>query len=229
MDSLQKLKGVLETKGSFLFDMDGTLVDLEKLNYESYSYTLEKVFGLELNNDDYVKYFAGTRTVDAFSEYIEDKNLDVDLDNNEIIKLFRDYKSQKMKDDTGKYVELKAGSREYLRKLQSQGKNIALCTSAVRLSVDIIFDHFKLSDFFDIVITAEDVKNGKPSPEIYETCMNSLNTNSSESIVFEDSKNGIDAAKKAGVLCVGIRNEPWNKEFVTDADYVVDNFEQLAN
>lgn len=70
-----KFKEQIKSKRMFIFDMDGTILDLEELNHQSYLGTVKKFFWIDLGNDDYQKYFSGTRTAEAFDRFAKTEEL----------------------------------------------------------------------------------------------------------------------------------------------------------
>ena len=81
----------IKKKKAFIFDMDGTIIDLEELNYKGYAGTINKFFKIRLNNNDYQKYFSGTRTAEAFDGFLKNKGI-ANYDVDELISDFREGK-----------------------------------------------------------------------------------------------------------------------------------------
>jgi len=81
--------------------------------------------------------------------------------------------------------------------------------------------------FFDFLITSEDVKKGKPHPEIFLLAMERLGTKKEETVIFEDSKNGIKSAIDSGAFVVGVLQKGVNDEFVKDTDFVIEDYKEL--
>ncbi len=218
----------LNKKKAFIFDMDGTIIDLEELNHKGYADTIKKSFDIELTNEDYQKYFSGTRTADAFNGFLKSKSVS-DYEVEELIKDFRDGKRYNLKNNPDEVVFLKRGVVAFLENLKKGGLATCLATSTVKEFVDIILGHFDLNKFLDVVLTADDVTKGKPDPQIYNIAIDRLDVKKDEAVVFEDSKNGIDSAKNAGILCVGIWTKGLNDEFVKKADFVVEDYKKIGD
>ncbi|MDD3648221.1 MAG: HAD family phosphatase [Candidatus Dojkabacteria bacterium] len=217
------LKNLLKTKEAFIFDMDGTILDLEDLNFKGYASTVKKFFDLDLDNHNYQKYFSGTRTAEAFCGYLDSqKKKDFDVD--ELINDFRRAKRKNLELNITEVVRLTPGIREFLANLKLVGKQTCLATSTVKEFVDIIVDHFRFRELFDVIITAEDLTKGKPDPQIYNLAVDKLGVGKSDALVFEDSRNGIAAAKSADIYCVGIHTKGKNDVFVKKADLVITDF-----
>lgn len=116
----------------------------------------------------------------------------------------------------------------YLKYLKEKGYKTCLATSTVKEFVDVILKHYGLLEYFDEVLTADDVTKGKPDPQIYNIALKRLMVSKGEAIVFEDSKNGVSSAKNAGIYCIGILTKGLNEDYVYSADSVIENYKDLA-
>lgn len=181
---------------AFIFDMDGTIIDLEELNHKGYTDTIYKYFKIKLGNDDYQKYFSGTRTAEAFEGFLKNKKI-YDYGVDELISDFRKSKRYNLKNNPDDVIFLKNGIGKFLSLVKQNNYSTCLATSTYKEFVDIILEHFKLKTSFYIVLTADDVTEGKPSPQIYNTAIERLNIRKETAVVFEDSKNGISSAQSA--------------------------------
>ncbi|MBN1618785.1 HAD family phosphatase [Candidatus Dojkabacteria bacterium] len=218
------LKNLLKNKKFFIFDLDGTLVDLEKLNFETFREVL-KPLSVNINIKDYIDLFAGRRSVDGFRSFLENNDINDQMVSpeklsNEFLKI----KKYNLDNNFDSMVSMIEGASEFLNTLKVNGKYIALGTSTRKIFTDMILKRLNITSLFDLVITAEDVRLGKPDGEIYVTIVSRLRASRTDSIVFEDSMFGIEAAKDAGLFCVGISNENWNETVVNSADLVIDDY-----
>jgi putative hydrolase of the HAD superfamily len=98
------------------------------------------------------------------------------------------------------------GVLETIQQARQRGLKIALASSSEYWWIESNFNRLGLWEYFDCIRTSEDVAHVKPSPELFLSAANCLELNPSETIVFEDSHNGILAAKAAGMFCVAIPN-----------------------
>lgn len=179
-------------KGLF-FDLDGTLVDTHRANFEAYRRALED-FGVLLTFDEFKKsighqakiflpWFAPTLSSKEHDEIAEKKK--------------RYYKE---------CVNLSVLNRQLINFLEylKPHHTIVLVTTAKRENAETILSHHKLLDIFDLMITSEDVTNAKPSPESYELALKRTKLKPNEVIAFEDSPSGIAAASDAGIAVLEI-------------------------
>jgi len=125
-------------------------------------------------------------------------------------------------------LDLMPGAARAIRDLHDLGIPLAIASSAVGSSIDILLRRFELRDCFTLIVDGSEVVHGKPDPEAYLVTAEKLRVEVTECVVFEDSHVGVVAAKRAGAYCVAIRN-PHAKQFqdLAAADLVLDSFEQL--
>jgi beta-phosphoglucomutase-like phosphatase (HAD superfamily) len=84
-----------------------------------------------------------------------------------------------------------------------------------------------LENFFYIIISSEDIKKSKPDPEIFFLGAKKMRIDPSKCLVIEDSEKGVEAAKKAGMKCIGYKNKKSGNQDLTKADLITTDFEKL--
>lgn len=200
---------------AILFDMDGTLVDSERYYTEmSYKWLCQynvvdkkeiyKIVGL--NMDDTYKTMSllsglsYDETKKSYDEYFGMHPMD-----------YNDY----LFDDV----------RDVLPKLHDY--KLAVCTLSSRWMLDKFINDCSLN-CFDLLLSDDDVKNPKPSPDIYLKAIERLGVNRDETLVIEDSSTGIKAGKNAGI-CTLARDS--SRFFVdqSEADYIFDDLHGVLN
>ena len=125
-------------------------------------------------------------------------------------------------------LELMPGAERAIRALHDAGMTLAIASSAVRNSIEVILRRFGLRDLFAVIVDGSEVHRGKPDPEAYNVTAKKLKVDPSECLVFEDSTVGVVAAKAAGMFCVAVRNP--RAQMLQDldaADVVLASFEEL--
>lgn len=98
------------------------------------------------------------------------------------------------------------GVRDYLDDAQRLGLRLAIASSSKHSWVDTHLNRLGLWDYFEIIKCADDVSRTKPDPELYRAALAALHIRAEEAIVFEDSPNGVRAAKAAGIRAVAVPN-----------------------
>ena len=167
-----------------IFDMDGTILDNEeftisskviegkKLGYNISEDIAKNTLGMSTKKSK--EYFASIYGDDFPYDYFRQKRFDY---------IFEDIKKNGIK--------YKKGTLELLNYLKDNNYLIALCTSSTIRYINEYKKYTSIFDMFDVIITGEQIKNGKPNPEIFNKAMEILNVKSQETLVIEDSNNGI--------------------------------------
>ena len=116
------------------------------------------------------------------------------------------------------------GAAEWVERLHDDGWLQAIASSAPAENVRVMLSVLKLDRYFDAIVTAEDVTAGKPDPEVFLAAAARLNVSPAASVVVEDAAAGIEAARRAGMKCVGV-----NRTSVLDADVFVRALTELPD
>lgn len=186
---------------ALIFDFDGLIIDTETPWYEAYRQVYEEEHDVELPLELWGKVIGTTFTdFNPYTYLIENAKTEVDLE--QIKKLTRARHTELMKGQS-----LRPGVEQYVHDAKAAGYKLGLATSSTRQWVDRVMTDFDLLRSFDVIVTADDVTRVKPDPELYIKAMGRLQVKASEVIVFEDSLNGLRAAKAAGATCVVVPNQ----------------------
>src|SRR5476651_678974 len=119
------------------------------------------------------------------------------------------------------------GVESWLRTLRDEGIPCAIASSTHRENITTTLDVLGLEEFFADIVTAEDVKRGKPDPEVFLTAAQRIGVEPGDAIVFEDALVGIAAAQAAGMRVVALATtEPHDK--LTHADWIVNRLDELS-
>ncbi len=126
-------------------------------------------------------------------------------------------------------MRLIPGARDFIRRAQAQ-RRLALTTSATRRYQRFAFDRFDLDPFFEVVVTAEDIRRHKPHPEPYLETTRRLELAPETCLVIEDSINGVQSARQAGCRVTGMTTSfPAEALSEAGAHFTVDTFRELAD
>jgi len=124
-------------------------------------------------------------------------------------------------------MEALPGVELWLRALHDEGIPCVIGSSTHRENITTTLEVLGLESFFADIVTAEDVKRGKPDPEVFLTAAERIGVEPEHAVVFEDALVGIAAAQAAGMRVVAVATtEP--KEKLTHADWVVDQLDELS-
>lgn len=203
---------------AILNDMDGLLVNSEQLYLEA-NKEYFKQFGIEFTADMHAR---GTGR--RFDQWMPTLFPDIPLSGEEMLagrnKIFFELAEQKL--------ELLPGAQKYLEMISRNFKN-ALVTSSRQDYLDIVFRKTGVHTCFDLIVSAQMVKEGKPDPECYLMAARMLAMTPDECLVFEDAPSGVLAGKAAGMKVVNIPS-PYviNSPDLHKADYRLNNISEAT-
>lgn len=205
-----------------IFDMDGVLVDSEKFYMKSEQEVIES-FG-EKATEEYLRSFCGTTQDFIWGSIKQDFNLDINLEDlkvkakDQLVHLFETEE-----------IESIESVEDVLANLKGSGYLLAVASSSER---EIIKRHLTDLDFlkyFDLIKSSEEVENSKPAPDVFLSVAEELSVSVDEVLVIEDSTNGIKAAKKAGMYCVGYNNLNYPPINQSEADVIITDMSVITN
>ena len=196
---------------AILFDMDGVVVDSEKLYSQSESNVLSN-YGIKFDDSDW-KFVKGC-TEKQFYDHVYLK-YNPEIPRNELIRECREF----LKNLFTKKLEYMKGFKEIHSYLKKKYK-LALVTSTGPELVAHIDGLLGVKNHFNLVITSIDTKAHKPNPDPYIKAMNKLGLLPGECIVVEDSVQGIKAGKAAGCQVIALEGS-LEKALLCDADYII--------
>ena len=201
-----------------IFDMDGTLIDSVNADYLAW----QKVFA------DYDKSLAfheympllGMRSFSVVERFFNPEN---EEEQTKILTKKSIY-FREIIDDHG--IELIPFADDFIKRLKEHNVPLALATSSRQAKMKMVMEKVGLFSYFDAIVTAEDVTNGKPAPEIFLKAASMLDVMPGDCIVFEDTVSGIRAAKSAMMKCVALDSND-TAGLLKDADIVIESFKDL--
>lgn len=125
-------------------------------------------------------------------------------------------------------LELMPGVREVVETLASRGFTLAITSSAVASSIELLLRRLALREPFARIVDGSRVVHGKPDPEAYLLTARELGAVTSHCVVFEDSEPGVTAAKRAGMYCIAVRNpRALIRQDLSSADAIVDSMREV--
>ncbi len=203
---------------AILFDMDGTLVDTEGID-RSIAIKMRKELGGDLTDEEENQRHG--KTTKSFYEYIfQKRGLDFDLEKTiqKHLALFEK--------ELKRGVKYFQGAKELPKILKATGYKLALVSSGAKSQIEINLKHLGVRNFFDVIVSADDISESKPDPQGYLLAAKKLDVKPEECLVLEDAAVGIQAAKSAKMKVIGIQNG--SKQDLSLADSVVENLDQVT-
>lgn len=183
---------------ALLFDFDGLIVDTETPSYASWQ-EVYRQHGQELPLD---RWAAIIGTIGGFEplDYLEELHGPIDRDAVRARKRERELELLEIE-------ELRPGILDYLEEAERRGLKTAIVSSSSRQWVDRHLARLERAEHFDEIVTADhDPERSKPRPTLYLEALDRLGVSAAEAIAFEDSPNGVKAAKAAGIFTVAVPN-----------------------
>jgi len=128
-----------------------------------------------------------------------------------------------------KRVSLFPLAGDVLTELRRMNLRLAVATSSVSASARPFLDRHRLTAFFDVIVTGEEIERGKPSPDIYLSAAKKLGIPTDACLVIEDALSGIAAAKAAGMRVAAIPDTRFvdTREYENQADYLLGNLSEI--
>jgi len=116
---------------------------------------------------------------------------------------------------------------DFLRQCDSYGLKTAVASSTTKEIIIPILTKLQIIDFFDLIVSGEEVKSSKPAPDIFWETANRLQVPYQNCLVIEDSENGVAAAKSAGMFCLGFNYNNASEMNLQAADFIVTDFKEI--
>ena len=170
-----------------IFDMDGTLFNTNDVNYYSYKEALASV-GVEIDYEYYCSFCNG-RHYKVFVPQLVNND-------EEKIEIVHNLKKELYKKNLDKVVVNKH-LFEIIKGLKNKYK-LAVVTTASKKNTQEILEFTDTQKYFDLILTSNDITKQKPDPEGFLLAMKNFNAKAEETLIFEDSDVGLEAAKKTG-------------------------------
>jgi HAD superfamily hydrolase (TIGR01509 family) len=202
-----------------IFDLDGVLWDGEPLYHEAFNIVLAPN-GHSVSDDDY-KQIIGL-AVEVCWDWLR-RRFDLSDPTEHFVRVY-DRTVLKLLE---RPMEPLPGTRQFLEELKRRGLPMAVASASLRGWVDATLRGLALSDAFDAVVSASEVDNGKPAPELFLAAVHALGMPPQRCLAVEDTLAGIRAAKAAGMFAVQLRAASTALPPLDEADLVLESFAEF--
>jgi HAD superfamily hydrolase (TIGR01509 family) len=206
---------------ALIFDFDGVILDTETPLFEAWQEIYQE-FGLTLSVQAWAGMIGHSPDPDEPYAMLEEQlNTRIDRDG---------LRRKRMQREAHLLLEEDAmpGVRSLLEAAETRGLKLGIASSSER---DWVIKHLvrlNLSNPFSVIKCAEDVQFTKPHPDLYIAVMRDLHVNAHQAIAFEDSLNGVRAAKDAGLFCIAIPNRITRHLPIPQADMVLNSLKGIS-
>lgn len=205
-----------------IFDMDGLMIDTEPIQSQAFAAVL-RAYGKEPSiNANGLVHEVGVRGDRNFRAMKKKYNIDED------VLILRKKRRIAYEELLQNGVSPLPGLLHLLHVLKQKKIKLAIASGSPRKHIMLILDHVKITDYFDVIISGEDVTEGKPNPECFIKASNQLKIPIQECLVLEDAESGIKGAKQIGMKTIAIPSSyTKHHEFIL-ADKICTSLEEIT-
>jgi HAD superfamily hydrolase (TIGR01509 family) len=204
-----------------IFDFDGVILDTETPEYESWRQILAR-YRIEMPEALWATGIGASMDDLDLTVFIE-QQLGHAIDRPKVRA-----EQRFLSDELIHKENVMPGIVETLRRARELGLKTGIASSSDHNWVDGYLDKFGLRIYFDCVCCGEDVPKAKPDPALYFCALNRLQLSPQKTVAFEDSPNGINSAKTAGLYCVAVPNLITRNLDLKQADMVIDSLAKIS-
>lgn len=202
-----------------IFDMDGVIIDSEPVHLEL-EQELFRNLGLNISHEEHLA-FVGSTSYYMWDAVKNKYNLPYTLE--ELVETDRTKYLNHISSPEGSVKPID-GVNELIKELHSCGLKLAVASSSPIDVIELVIRTLKLDKYFDILVTGDYVERSKPEPDIFLYAADKLSVEPHECVVIEDSYNGVQAAKKAGMKIIGFINPNSGNQDLSSADMIINSF-----
>jgi HAD superfamily hydrolase (TIGR01509 family) len=181
---------------AFILDLDGTLIDSGKYHARAFADAVLKHGGYELTPAEHHEFFGSHSTWFAMTL---NERYGLELDPQSVLE------SKRTRMQEIFVAELFEGAHDFLSFWRGR-RPMALATNSPLHFVKPSLEEAGIGEFFDVIVTADDVSHRKPDPEMIEITLQRMGVDPLRTLVFEDQLIGVEAARKAGTPVVAVDN-----------------------
>lgn len=175
-----------------IFDLDGVLLDAKKIHYDALNIALANIdTKFMISWDEHLSKYDGLKTTQKLKILTNEKGLP--SDKYHIVWCEKQRITQGLLHDLQESSQLK----DTIAKLSNDEYKIICCSNSIRKTVLTVLSKLGVIEYFDFILSNEDVKNSKPHPEIYWTAIASMGVLPEETLIIEDSPYGLLAAARS--------------------------------
>ena len=216
--------------GAVIFDFDGVVADSELLHYQAMNKAFD-LYGLSVSKEEHWEKYLGYTDYDNVRAVNRDYRMG--WDEATLEELVR-HKTRIFDEVAVEGAVIIDGVLSFVDMLRQNGIPMGVCSGATRNDIDLILEGTSLAGAFDPVVTADDVKEGKPHPEGFELALRRLNERgkerilTSQCVVIEDSHWGLEAAGTAGMHTIAVTNTYDAGHLGPYAEMVVNRLDEIG-
>ncbi|MFX0003286.1 MAG: HAD family hydrolase [Candidatus Hodarchaeota archaeon] len=189
-----------------IFDMDGVLADTGPIHYESWV-KIARDIGVKFTREIFEDTFG--QTSPTITRKLVGPEVEEDL-----IEKWANLKEKYYREMVKEKLVPLPGVIKILKELKSEAFKLGVGSSGPPENVELLLSQLKIKSYFNVIITAADVKKGKPEPDVFLKVAKTLNINPKNCLVIEDAPVGIEAAKRAGMISIALTTTHKKQELI---------------
>lgn len=218
--NIEKIRQKINECETIFFDLDGTLIDTEPLYFRFWKESA-LFYGYEMSDQEALDMRSRDKeaSIEALRK-ISNGLLEYEAVKAKRIELMDAYLANHP-------IKIKSGVVEFLEKLQSENKKLYIVTANTVQKASNIIKSLNLDRYFIDIISAKDVKRGKPYPYVYLKACEIVKIKSSDVVVFEDSPNGLKSSHYAGCFTIMVEDMSPFSEEMDYVDGAIKSFEEI--
>ncbi|VVB70686.1 Glyceraldehyde 3-phosphate phosphatase [uncultured archaeon] len=175
-----------------IYDLDGVLVDATEWHYDALNRAL-KTFGYEITREEHMGFYNGLPSKKKLEVLSQEKGFPLALKD-----FVNDLKQIYTREEVMAHCKPDFQKRYMLARFKKEGYKQAVCSNALKKSIDMMLNYSGLTEYVDFVLGNDMVVNHKPHPEMYLKALEHFNLKPTEAVIVEDSPHGIQAAHASG-------------------------------
>jgi beta-phosphoglucomutase len=201
------MKQLLTSYKAILFDLNGTMIDDMQYHVKAWTAILNNDLNARLSHEQVVEQMYGKNEellVRVFGKrkFSKERMLELSMEKE------RRYQAAYLPE-----LKLIDGLEELLKEARSNKIKMAIGSAAIPFNIDFVLDNLYIRDYFDTIVSADDVAISKPDPDTYLQCAKRLGVKPADCIVFEDAPKGVESAERAGMDCIVLTTLHSENEF----------------
>ncbi|MCK4761453.1 MAG: HAD family phosphatase [Candidatus Aminicenantes bacterium] len=197
-------------KKAIIFDMDGLMIDSERLYFQVEREIVEKFD--KTFREEVLWKMMGRKPIESIKLFVEE--FDLPAAPEEMLNMRNNMMREKLQNDLLPMPGLESIIDTFYGKMK-----LAVATGAQQEFLDIAVDRLGLRDKFDVLLSSDLIEKGKPDPEMYLTACGKLNLDPGLCVVLEDSSNGARAGKRAGCYVIAVPSEYTKEQDFSFVDF----------
>ncbi len=192
---------------AFLFDLNGTMIDDMQYHTIAWHKILTEDLGAQITVEETKAQMYGKNSelldrVFGKEYFTAERTLEISLE-----------KERRYQEAFRPHLRLITGLDQFLKQAKQQGTRMAIGSAAITFNIDFVLDNLNVRQYFDAIVSADDVFESKPHPETFLKGAQLLKVQPSDCVVFEDAPKGVEAAENAGMPCVVLTTMHDEEEF----------------